>query len=65
MRYLLEELTQICDTADEEGMPGCETTREIRNLLDDYPHCKWLLPIESAIEVCENQPVLDYDLEPF
>ena len=53
---LREELNRICDEGEE--MPVSEMTREIRGLLADYPAL-------SAIEICENEPVLDYDSEPF
>ena len=54
------ELHRIINTADEEGMPGCETTREIRNLLDDYPSLAW---VDFA---AEQKPVDDeFGNEPF
>ena len=46
----------------DSSLPASEASRLVDSLDDGCPHfCEG----KCDIEVCENEPVLDYDIEPF
>ena len=58
---LREAMQDIVDRVENDSLPCTEASREIARALDNPA----LGDGCSIVEVCENEPVLDYDSEPF
>ena len=58
---LRDEVTRIMNEIESDTLPCTEAAREIRIALshpDPGDGC-------SIVDICNNEPVLDYDHEPF
>jgi len=52
---------QLKDAIYNTELPSSEASR----LVDELVTCPHFCEGKCDIEICENEPVLDYDLEPF